>query len=41
LATTGGAQGVGRRTTGAVVSILFALIVLDAIFTLLLEALGL
>lgn len=41
LATSGGAQGVGRRTTGAVVSILFALIVLDAIFTLLLEALGL
>lgn len=41
LATTGGAQGVGRRTTGAVVSTLFALIVLDAIFTILLEALGL
>jgi phospholipid/cholesterol/gamma-HCH transport system permease protein len=41
LATSGGAEGVGRRTTGAVVSILFALIVLDAIFTVLLGALGL
>jgi phospholipid/cholesterol/gamma-HCH transport system permease protein len=33
LATSGGAEGVGRRTTGAVVSTLFMLIVLDAIFT--------
>ena len=41
LATSGGAEGVGRRTTGAVVSILFALIVLDAIFTVLLGVLGL
>jgi len=41
LATTGGAEGVGRRTTGAVVSILFALIVLDALFTILLAGLGL
>ncbi|MDX2052793.1 MAG: MlaE family lipid ABC transporter permease subunit [Polyangiaceae bacterium] len=41
LATTGGAEGVGRRTTGAVVSILFALIVIDAIFTILLAGLGL
>jgi phospholipid/cholesterol/gamma-HCH transport system permease protein len=41
LATSGGAEGVGRRTTAAVVSILFALILLDAIFTVLLGALGL
>ncbi len=41
LATTGGAEGVGRRTTAAVVSILFALILLDAIFTILFGALGL
>jgi phospholipid/cholesterol/gamma-HCH transport system permease protein len=41
LATTGGAEGVGRRTTTAVVSILFVLILLDAVFTLLFGALGL
>ena len=41
LATSGGAEGVGRRTTAAVVSILFALILLDAIFTLVFGALGL
>jgi phospholipid/cholesterol/gamma-HCH transport system permease protein len=35
LATSGGAEGVGRRTTAAVVSILFTLILLDAIFTVL------
>jgi phospholipid/cholesterol/gamma-HCH transport system permease protein len=33
LATAGGAEGVGRRTTSAVVSILFSLILLDALFT--------
>jgi len=33
LAASGGAQGVGRRTTSAVVAILFALIVADAAFT--------
>ncbi|HVZ34371.1 MAG TPA: MlaE family lipid ABC transporter permease subunit [Polyangiaceae bacterium] len=33
LATSGGAEGVGRRTTGAVVTILFVLILLDAVFT--------
>lgn len=33
LATTGGAEGVGRRTTSAVVSILFGLILVDAFFT--------
>lgn len=41
LATSGGAEGVGRRTTSAVVSILFTLILLDAVFTLLFGALGL
>ncbi|MEO7095593.1 MAG: MlaE family lipid ABC transporter permease subunit [Polyangiales bacterium] len=34
FATTGGAEGVGRRTTKSVVSILFALIVIDAGFTM-------
>lgn len=33
LATTGGAEGVGRRTTSAVVATLFALILVDASFT--------
>lgn len=41
LATSGGAEGVGRRTTSAVVSILFSLILLDALFTVLFGALGL
>jgi phospholipid/cholesterol/gamma-HCH transport system permease protein len=41
LATSGGAEGVGRRTTSAVVTILFALIMLDAVFTVVLGALGL
>lgn len=34
LATTGGARGVGRRTTSAVVTTLFALVLIDAAFTL-------
>lgn len=41
LATQGGAEGVGRATTSAVVSSLFALVVLDAIFTMLFNAFGL
>ena len=41
LATTGGAEGVGRRTTSAVVTILFVLVVLDAIFTIAFQAAGL
>ena len=41
LATTGGALGVGQRTTSAVVSILFALILVDAAFTVAFRALGL
>ncbi len=40
LATRGGAAGVGSATTSAVVTILFALIVWDAIFTSLFNALG-
>jgi phospholipid/cholesterol/gamma-HCH transport system permease protein len=40
LATHGGAEGVGRSTTSAVVSSLFALVVLDAIFTMLFNAFG-
>lgn len=39
LSVTGGAAEVGQRTTSAVVTILFSLIVLDAIFTVLMEAL--
>lgn len=41
LATTGGAAGVGRRTTDAVVTSLFAIILLDAAFTLTFHELGL
>ncbi len=41
IATTGGAEGVGRRTTMAVVKSLFALILLDAAFTLTFHELGL
>jgi phospholipid/cholesterol/gamma-HCH transport system permease protein len=41
LATTGGAKGVGRRTTAAVVKSLFALILLDAAFTMVFHELGL
>ncbi len=41
LATSGGAAGVGRSTTSAVVSTLFTLILLDAVFTVLFGALGL
>lgn len=41
LATTGGAEGVGRRTTSAVVTSLFMLIVIDAVFTVLFRMAGL
>lgn len=41
LATSGGAEGVGRRTTAAVVTSLLAIIVIDAGFTLLFFVLGL
>ena len=39
LATTGGAEGVGRRTTSAVVITFFVLVLLDAAFTVLFQAL--
>ena len=38
FATSGGAEGVGRRTTASVVSILFALILIDAAFTVFFHA---
>lgn len=41
FATTGGAQGVGRRTTSSVVIILFSLILLDAGLTLVFAKLAL
>ncbi|MEM7518733.1 MAG: ABC transporter permease, partial [Planctomycetota bacterium] len=41
LETRGGAAGVGNSTTSAVVSILFALVLLDAGFTFLFELIGL
>jgi phospholipid/cholesterol/gamma-HCH transport system permease protein len=41
LATTGGAEGVGRRTTSAVVVTLFTLILIDATATVLFRVAGL
>ena len=41
LATAGGAEGVGRRTTASVVISLFALILIDASFTILFHVLHL
>jgi phospholipid/cholesterol/gamma-HCH transport system permease protein len=38
LAATGGAEGVGKRTTAAVVTTLFTLILIDALFTVFFEA---
>ncbi len=38
LSTTGGAEGVGKRTTSSVVSILFAIILVDAGFTIFFHA---
>ena len=40
LAARGGAEGVGRATTSAVVTSLFAIVVVDAIFTVLFNAFG-
>jgi phospholipid/cholesterol/gamma-HCH transport system permease protein len=40
LATRGGAEGVGRSTTSAVVTSLFAIVVVDAIFTVIFHAFG-
>jgi len=41
FATSGGAEGVGRRTTSSVVAILFTLILIDAAFTILFHELRL
>jgi phospholipid/cholesterol/gamma-HCH transport system permease protein len=41
LATKGGAEGVGRAATSAVVTSLFALVLMDALFTILFNAFGL
>jgi phospholipid/cholesterol/gamma-HCH transport system permease protein len=40
LSTQGGAEGVGRATTSAVVTSLFAIVVVDALFTVLFNAYG-
>ncbi len=40
LSTRGGAEGVGRSTTAAVVTSLFALVVLDAMFTIVFHVWG-
>ena len=40
LATSGGAEGVGRSTTSAVVTSLFAIVVIDAIFTVIFHVFG-
>jgi phospholipid/cholesterol/gamma-HCH transport system permease protein len=40
LSTEGGAEGVGRATTSAVVTSLFAIVVVDAMFTVLFDAFG-
>ena len=41
LAARGWAEGVGRSTTSSVVTILFALIAIDAVFTVVFNAFGL
>jgi phospholipid/cholesterol/gamma-HCH transport system permease protein len=41
LAASGGAEGVGRATTSAVVTSLFAIVLMDALFTILFNAFGL
>ena len=40
FAASGGAEGVGKRTTSTVVTSLFALVVIDAIFTAIFRAFG-
>ena len=40
LATRGGAEGVGRSTTSAVVTSLFAIVVTDAVFTVIFHVFG-
>jgi phospholipid/cholesterol/gamma-HCH transport system permease protein len=41
LATSGGAEGVGRRTTSTVVITMFTLILADAVLTVLFRVAGL
>jgi phospholipid/cholesterol/gamma-HCH transport system permease protein len=41
FATSGGAEGVGRRTTATVVISLFVIVVLDALFTIVFRVFGL
>lgn len=41
FSTSGGAEGVGRRTTSTVVTCLFTLVLLDALFTMVFQAFGL
>ncbi len=41
FAATGGAQGVGRRTTRTVVASLFAIVLIDAVFTVIYRVFGL
>jgi len=40
LSTRGGAEGVGRSTTGSVVAVLFLLVVLDSLLTILFQVWG-
>jgi phospholipid/cholesterol/gamma-HCH transport system permease protein len=40
FAASGGAEGVGQRTTSSVVSTLFALVIIDAIFTVIFRSLN-
>lgn len=40
FAASGGAESVGRRTTGTVVTCLFAIVILDALFTMVFRMLG-
>jgi phospholipid/cholesterol/gamma-HCH transport system permease protein len=41
FAAQGGAEGVGRRTTSTVVTSLFSIVVLDALFTMIFRFFGL
>src|SRR5690606_7435538 len=41
LATRGGAEGVGRSTTSAVVASIFAIVVIDSVFAVVYHVLGL
>jgi phospholipid/cholesterol/gamma-HCH transport system permease protein len=40
FATSGGAKGVGERTTATVVTSLFAIVLIDAAFTVFFRAVG-